>query len=239
MKTIFCALILTLGIAHTANAADKFDTWINVFSEPGFDVRDMKPENSTSSSGRNEIQVVDIRANGQGIQLVIQRAGASAFSRDGVDRNTRSLKNLARFYRSIDGPGTNFQKVRGSKTRGASFDFRSGQCRAALVGIRGSHPLTYDYVVEGQTCGSPATLDLMSNYLARMKPAKPQENVSAAAYHGTPTRSQRTEAPTRSPVRAKCDAAGSDTTKQAAFMQELSRSDVVKYLDSGLSCEVF
>ena len=59
------------------------------------------------------------------------------------------------------------------------------------------------------------------------------------AYHASRTGSRRTEAPVRSPVRAKCEAAGSDTTKQTAFMEALSRSDVVKYLDSGLSCEVF
>jgi hypothetical protein len=185
MRTLWIALGLSLGLTNAAMAADKLDAWLNVFSSPNIEVRSLRIEGSTTTTGRNDVQFIEINVNGHSGRFIIQRPAGNAFGRDGVDQHARSVKTLKRYFRGLKTEVSNFQKIRGNKARGASIDFNNGNCRVAYAGIRGPHPRTYDFVVQGDICGDPATLDLLTSFMSQMKKSSRKENSADAAYHGS------------------------------------------------------
>jgi len=237
-----------LGLAVAAGTgpawgADKYDAWINVFSMPEFEVRSLEQDTATSSTGQNAVQVIDGNIGVNRVRFAVQRAAQHSFGRDGVDAMTRSLSTMKRFFSSVSADVSDHERIRGSKARGASIAYRSSNglnCLAALVGLRGSHPQTYDIVIEAHVCGTQRARLIVSKYLADARESTRQINLAddsiAARQRGG---AQAAPQETRSQTRIECEEAQGSNGALADFMQRLTRSDLTRFLAAGQSCAVF
>jgi hypothetical protein len=216
-----------------ANAADKFDLWIDALTIPGFSISSVTESSSTTSTGANYSQTTLGMIGSEQVRIGIQKSGTGGgFERANTESKTRDLRSLSRYFQVDDGQG--FERIVGPSLRGGQIDFRSGRCRAIQVGAH-RDANAYRLVVTLLACG--AAKSTISDYAKRIKPSNRDKNTADFAAFG---QRESSASPPREPqIFIDCEAAKS-SGRMAPFMQRsLSEQQLSQFLDANQSCEIF
>ena len=161
------ALVVTFALVWSSRAVAA-EPWIDVKQASGLSVIAVE---SDGIDGGGERQIVRATAAGAPITLVVDRPVDSSYlplyDPTVISNPTRSAKHMTRALK-LEGSGSNFQRIRGRDSAGATIDYDDGLCRAAVVGV-GKSEGGWRYLVVGFTCG--AANDVMTTYLTNARPA--------------------------------------------------------------------
>jgi len=215
-----------------AQAADKFDLWIDAFSIPGFSVTSIEEETRSGSMGPNYFQNVRGVVDGQEIRITIQKSGLAGFNRDSLDPITRDLKRLSKYF-GVTG-AQNFKRVKGPRISGGQLDYQSGRCRVVFVGADRKSDM-YGLGVALFSCGANAVI---SDYATRIRASNRDKNT--ADFAAFSRNSADSSAVGLKPLLyRKCEEAKKDSSQMAVFMKELPSEQLARFLDAGQSCTLF
>ncbi|MBM3505641.1 MAG: hypothetical protein FJX65_17475 [Alphaproteobacteria bacterium] len=129
-----CALsFATPAHAQDWKPADVVDAWINVFSDPAIVIDSVE----NSAHANSSLQRLIGRIGGGPLVLIIERPTTfQGFSDGSIEVQYGSLRSMAQIFKVND--ATTYQRLK--RAAGATIDYRADECRAALVGLRGSSP---------------------------------------------------------------------------------------------------
>jgi hypothetical protein len=233
---IRCAVMVSmvlLSMSQSAWAADKFDTWTDVYTIPGFTFASIEEQTKMVGPDQARFQIVRGRIDGQDIWLRSQKFDMDGgVSKASVNTKTRSLKALEKSY-GIKG-GSNFHRISGPGISGGEMDYKSGSCRLVSVGAdRKSDWFNLSVILTA--CG--VAKDKISEYARRIKASDRAKNTADFAAF-----SRSTIAPPSSgkpKFFSDCVEAKVSPARMADFMQALPPERLVEFLSASQSCDVF
>ena len=164
MARYFLIALVVWSLANNAQAADKFDAWINVFAKTDFQIDTIKNTSTTSSSGRIDAQHLRGKlGDGGRLILSLQRAnpGSGFHNVEDMIRTKDSLMQVIkkqakqRFNQLKFGA---YQKIPVNDGIGVALDYASTtglDCTFIVAGVSGTATGfgTHQFLVMAWGCG--------------------------------------------------------------------------------------
>lgn len=229
---------VVIAAPASAQAADIYDAWINVFEPKTFVITSVVTETKYDGGDQLEIQTIKGTSAGRTLQLRLQRfAGSSgflaAFDPSGLDNNSRNAAALIRAFKLKEAEASNFQTLSSRHGRGATIDYQG--CRVVMFGYRGTgENNTFEILVDGFDCGNK---DAVTTYFEKtvQRSSRATNMAAASASEGRPAPA----APAKPALQVNCEAAKGDSGKLAAFMHSLSQPQLAQFLARAQDCGAF
>ena len=177
MLRLLLAMLAVCGFVAHAQAADKFDVWINLFSEGRFSVERLDAANTTSSTDQYVVQNVRGRIDGRGLLFVhLQRSqpgGGFVDIEQNLNKKEQLVSRVKQIYKEAASgvePGA-YRRIDVNDGVGSALDYQSdGQegCVFLMAGLAGKATTygAHQYYMMAIGCAEPAVL---LNYMSRIK----------------------------------------------------------------------
>lgn len=222
----------------SAQAADIYDAWINVFEPKTFQITSVVTEVNYSGGNQIDIQTIKGSSGGRNVQWRLQRSYGSSgimasFDPSRLDNDSRNAASMIRAFKLNEAEASNFRSLNSRSGRGASIDYRG--CRLLLFGFKGTGQGTsFELLIDGFDCGNK---DNFSAYFEQtIQKSDRTANMAAGTAAGANPAAAAQAAPQKPLLQVNCEAATGDSGKMAAFMRGLNQDQLTRFLDGKQNC---